>query len=408
MRSIVPIAAIVVACVPLEVLADGGGLRVEPLQIEHAQALDRFHAELEALADGRRKEPVRIVVYGDSNLAADRLTGALRRLLQGRHGDAGHGFVAFGEPWPGYRHQDVRRGWSGSFEMYNPTTRRGRDHRWGYGGVAVESVGPGTVWVGTSRDGGVGGAVERFTILYLSRPRGGSVDVELDGQPAGSFSTAGERATTGSFRMQVVDGPHELRLRAHAGVRLFGAILERHRPGIVVDSIGIGALSTYNLLILDRAFFVEQLALRRPDLVVLTMGTNDQNPRRLVAQRGELVDRIREAAPDASILMCSPPDHARWHPREAAWRSEPRMASISRALRPIAAQNRAAFWDLFNAMGGPGSVSRWTAIGFVAGDRIHLRQPLADRMAAALVEALDHDRDRWRRERASSRELALR
>ncbi|MCS6899944.1 MAG: hypothetical protein RMJ98_09770 [Myxococcales bacterium] len=65
------------------------------------EALSAFHHKVIDLVRGQHKEPVRILMYGDSNLAADRLSGGLRRTLQEALGDSGHGFVVLGRAWPG-------------------------------------------------------------------------------------------------------------------------------------------------------------------------------------------------------------------------------------------------------------------------------------------------------------------
>src|SRR5438552_13810699 len=49
----------------------------------------------------------RIIHYGDSHVAADILTGELRRQLQLCFGEAGAGFVLPGRPWPGYSRPGV-------------------------------------------------------------------------------------------------------------------------------------------------------------------------------------------------------------------------------------------------------------------------------------------------------------
>lgn len=367
--------------------------RVTSVDIEGGEHLASFHRALEALAQGRRTEPVRIVWYGDSNHAADRFSGAMRRLLQARYGDAGHGFVAFGNPWPGYRHEDVTRGASYGLTVLNPTTRRGHDTLWGYGGIATVG-GPGaTMRVGTTPDGAVGRSVARFTVLYLEHPRGHEIQVSLDGRRTDAFSTEGHGA--GAYTIDVPDGAHELGLRFDGTERVFGAVLERERPGVVLDAMGIGALSTYHLLRADRDLFVQQLGLRRPDLVVLTMGTNEQNPRRLPDERRRLLERVRAAAPGASILTLAPPDHARF--RGGRWKSEPRMRAVTDTLRTVSAETGSAYWDLYTAMGGAGSMNAWASRGEAAGDRIHFQQPLADRLAVALDAALQRDHERFLR-----------
>ena len=50
------------------------------------------------LARGKATEHVRIAVYGNSNMTMDYMTGAMRRLLQSKFGDGGHGYVAMARP----------------------------------------------------------------------------------------------------------------------------------------------------------------------------------------------------------------------------------------------------------------------------------------------------------------------
>src|SRR5580658_2842939 len=71
-------------------------------------SLDAFYASL------RRKEVTRILHYGDSPTTADSITSDVRRLLQARFGDAGHGFVLIAKPWAWYSHSGMRleaKGW---------------------------------------------------------------------------------------------------------------------------------------------------------------------------------------------------------------------------------------------------------------------------------------------------------
>ena len=64
-----------------------------PHFIDDPGALEKFFAKLVRV---EQKEPgaiARIVYYGDSIVASDFITGKLRRLLQDRFGDAGHGYA---------------------------------------------------------------------------------------------------------------------------------------------------------------------------------------------------------------------------------------------------------------------------------------------------------------------------
>ena len=53
----------------------------------------RFYAALARILRPGRRTPARITHYGDSPITNDGITGTVRRLLQQRFGDAGHGFI---------------------------------------------------------------------------------------------------------------------------------------------------------------------------------------------------------------------------------------------------------------------------------------------------------------------------
>lgn len=69
--------------------AGGSQSPVKPL----ANKLAPFYAALGKLEAGSASEPMTILHLGDSHIAADHITGEVRRLLQARFGDAGRGLM---------------------------------------------------------------------------------------------------------------------------------------------------------------------------------------------------------------------------------------------------------------------------------------------------------------------------
>src|SRR5204863_9746540 len=77
------------------------------------RALESFYQSL-ALTFAQRETGendnpaiTRISHYGDSHVAADILTGALRRYFRRDFGDAGPGFILAGHPWSWYSRSGV-------------------------------------------------------------------------------------------------------------------------------------------------------------------------------------------------------------------------------------------------------------------------------------------------------------
>jgi hypothetical protein len=108
--------------------------------VDEGKSMEPFYARLARLVRGKAKDHVRIAVYGDSNMTMDFITGAMRRTLQAKFGDGGHGFVALARPWAWYRHFDVKMdvqdaGW----RKIATSTNQVSDGHYGFANIASES-----------------------------------------------------------------------------------------------------------------------------------------------------------------------------------------------------------------------------------------------------------------------------
>src|SRR5262249_50097645 len=190
-----------------------GQITRTPGEIEDpsGHALDHF---LDALGRAEAGQAIaRVCHYGDSPITNDGITSTVRRQLQLRFGDAGHGFILIDKPWGWYEHagivHDASRGWT-SDPMF---ISRG-DHLYGLGGVSFTCACAGTnATFGTATEGDVGRQVSSFDIYYLAQPGGGDFDIAVDGSPVRSVSTAMDVARSGFARVQAPRGPHTLTIR---------------------------------------------------------------------------------------------------------------------------------------------------------------------------------------------------
>ncbi|NMC71673.1 MAG: hypothetical protein GYA57_16620 [Myxococcales bacterium] len=326
------------------------------------RALDPFYAALRRTALGEPGAVTRITHYGDSVIVEDLWTGTVRRKLQQRFGDAGAGFLFVARPWEWYGHQDVVTRFTDAWHVKRVTVGQSRDRLYGYGGVTFLAAGPGAkATFATSSAGATGGAVSRFEVYYLAQPDGGAVALAVDGAARETFSTAAGAVGSGFHRLDLADGPHEIELRSLGGgpVRLFGVTLEREGPGVVYDGIGILGASARALLEPDEAHWREQFEHRRPDLVILTFGTNESDHDLSLAgyreQLERVVARIRAVAPFAGCLLAGPPDRGDPNTR----RTRPVIPKIVAVQREVALAGGCAFWDTFAAMGGQDTMWRW-------------------------------------------------
>jgi lysophospholipase L1-like esterase len=325
--------------------------------------LDPF---FERLAATERKVPhavTRILHYGDSTIASDYVSGTMRRRLQARFGDAGHGFILIANPWEWYFHNDVLHASGGDWKASRLAGPVAPDGMYGLGGVSFTSYGGGVAWFGTATRGDFGRRVSRFDLHYLEQPGGGDVEMSAGEGPTDRISTRGKAKVPRVHSVRVDDGAAKLTVRAMGGgpVRLFGVALEREQPGVVYDALGSHAAMAVYWRRQDRAHWKEDLALRDPALVVFQYGTNESDLWRLDRDEYEhdladLIDELRDIA-KAPVLVVAPLD--RCESKGGRLVTKQVILDLVAIQRRVALAHGAAFWNMFDAMGGEGSMSRW-------------------------------------------------
>ncbi len=191
-------------------------------------SLDAFYASL------RSHKVTRILHYGDSPTTADSITSDVRRLLQARFGDAGHGFVLIAKPWAWYGHNGIRldaKGW----EIEPASQRRAPDGYHGLGGVSFRGE-PGAM----SRVGLPDGGYTNAIVYYLAQPDGGIFTVTSGEAKIVDVNTSAEKKQPGFAEFALPPGTTTIELRVVSGkVRLFGYRFDKDQPGVQYSSIGI-------------------------------------------------------------------------------------------------------------------------------------------------------------------------
>ncbi len=369
-------------------------------------ALDAF---LSALAKVEHKEPgsiARITYFGDSIVASDFVTATLRRRLQARFGDAGHGFMLMANAWPGYFHNDVKRFAAPGWQVSRVVGPFAKDGLYGLGGVSFRSQGPGVFSrFATAKSGTFGRAVSKFVLDYLEQPEGGKIEIKIDGATREEFDTSSSQPssqTKSALKVyEVPDGEHELEVRAlSANVRAFGVWMEREVPGVVLDAIGIQGCRIRFLDQSDDAHFAEQLQMRAPNLVVFQYGMNESEDGELFpldqyeSTMKAVLEQTKRAIPKASCLLIGPMDRA--DKRGSTYTSRPVIPKLARIQRKVASEVGCAYWDTFGAMGGTGSMGIWVQRGLGSSDLAHPTSAGAELLGRwiylALMEAYAHHR----------------
>jgi len=359
---------------PVDVPEEHSGVKVasdelvgvtRELEDPSGRAMDSFYSALLATASSRDARITRISHWGDSTIASDDVTSTLRRRLQKRFGDAGHGFLLIGKGTMPYRHKDVVNTESGNWTVHSVIYDERSDGRYGFGGHLHRGRGDGRSRFSTVEKGAVGKAVSRFELFYQTHPGGANVEMSVDGETPRKVVTRSQDVADSWEAIDVPDGAHSLSLRVASGgeARLYGMVMERPGPGVVYDSLGIVGARAARILNMDEKHLAGQVAHRSPDLLVIAFGGNEADDKGMnYEQYGEtfakVVRRLRAGMPQSSCLVVAPLDQGEKSSRGKI-RTIPTIPKIVSTQREVAEAEGCAFFDTFMAMGGPGAMNRW-------------------------------------------------
>jgi lysophospholipase L1-like esterase len=151
---------------------------------------------------------------------------------------------------------------------------------------------------------------------------------------------------------------------------LYGLSLESEDPGIVYSSVGVNGADVASVLRCD--LLQSQLRSLEPNMVVISLGANDAysrgfSPEAFKQNLGALVQLIRSACPQCSVILTTPGDayRQRRYPNK-------NYVAAREVIMGLAQTMELGVWDFFTVMGGEGSIMDWYRHGLATYDRLHL------------------------------------
>lgn len=142
-------------------------------------------------------------------------------------------------------------------------------------------------------------------------------------------------------------------------------------PGMTYHAIGVNGASTKSYLRCED--FEKNMHALAPDLVVFGIGINDAYmseesfiPEEFQARYDSLMDIFESINPDVVFLFLTNNDSyfRRKYPN-------PNAVAVKAVMMNLAKERDAAVWDLFEVMGGLGSIDLWVENNLARRDRIH-------------------------------------
>lgn len=390
--------------------------------------MDHFYA---ALREAKNR-PVRVAYFGDSFVEGDILTNDLRELLQSRFGGRGVGWVDMQSIVAGFRPTVTHR--SAGWADHNANDSKGYNSQLaGLAGRYYVPASTGTTSLSCQKNwhGDHLSSVEQATVFFT--PGGNmsvtasvngetaqtlwgsghtpanpeptyvtqlvptdSVDdmgdtvmkevrVRVDAQPSGSDGSDGTGVQAETVRGTI----QSITVSAHGSGRLYGIALDGSK-GITVDNFSMRSGNGWFLKDIPAETLRQFAAVRPYDLIILHYGLNIANKKSkdysyYTDRMAAGIRNLQQAFPQASILVVSVSDRGQ-KGSDGQMHTMPGVVELMQFQRKMASDTHTAFWNLYEAMGGDGSIARmkdekeanldYTHINFAGGK--HLAQIFFD------------------------------
>ena len=301
------------------------------------------------------ERPVRIAYFGDSFIEGDILTADLRELLQDKFGGSGAGFTDVAPPFPGFRttlYQQYK-GWDVRNVLQGDSCERSRLSLTQRYAMPLDSA------YTDIRGSKHYAHLDTFEVatIYVSSPHPAGLRVRKN------YSAAEQLTTEGTGRIEAIRTKGKMhRVRYYMDedslATYYGIALEGKR-GIVLDNFSFRGSGGTSLGSIPLRRWKEFSRVRPYDLIILHFGLNVASKKLLdygfyVQGLSHVLDRMKEAYPNTGFLIVGVSD--REDKIDGELHTMPGVKALMKYQQQAAAQNHIAFWNLYEAMGGEGSI----------------------------------------------------
>lgn len=349
---------------------------------ENDSCLHSFFKHLKTTGDTL----VRIIYYGDSQIEGDHLTYTLRKNLQERFGGAGIGYLPIEMYFNTTEHLAVI---TNDFEKrmvaYEQNDSLLPFGLYGRFFQPIKSSGEIRI---VNR--GNGNAYSKVNLLFS-----GEAKLRVESEETVNYTLNGKNVENLAMLINKSTSNLKLKFSDFNNFNLYGLLLDQEK-GIAVDDVSFRGNLNLMLNRFDGDVFTAMGLLLNPSLIVLQFGLNvvpDIRPEytsyRYAVERD--ISYLKKYLPGTSILVIGLSDIAHKVNEEMVPYSNASL--ILNEMRTAAKNQRVAFWDMRQAMGGEGSIINWVSEGWARSDYAHLTitgtEKIGELLSRDLMSAYD-------------------
>lgn len=338
--------------------------------------------------DNARARRMRILHYGDSQIEEDRITSTVRARLQERFGGGGPGLLPFGRPYYTLCFSESSTAELCRYLAFGEGNRRS-DSKYGIMGQCVRL--DTSVFTSVSATKGNKGPSRYFRRMTMLS--GGGVKLKCNGRQYAAESPSGPSGVA-RITVDLPDSSYNVRFSTWGYGDIYGFQLD-DTLGVCMDNIPMRGCSGTIFTRISSAQLKEYAENDNVRLVILQFGGNAMPYRKTGKSISEFkqslekqIRHLHALMPDACILFIGPSDMST--SIGGRMKTYPHLPMMVDSLRAAAFDAGAAYWDMYAAMGGEGSMAEWVKAkpALAGSDHVHFTPLGAEAVGNMLYESL--------------------
>ncbi len=328
---------------------------------DSSSALSHFFQSLNLLK--KKKSKTRIAYFGDSMIEGDLISQDFRDCMQDFFGGNGVGYIPITSIVSGFRTSVIHS--FGGWTTYNLLENIPQNHSLGIAGFSFV---PNTTTVIDSNNFTSGSWVKYTAVnkkhlnkfyetkLLYGKSEGDNFVIINGNRYKLIGSNEVNQLVINTFSQQV-----NARFQCNTPLDIFGFSMECD-SGVIVDNFSFRGNSGLPIQKVKKTIYSATNACFDYDLIILEYGLNAVDPRVTDFSWYEkgmnvVIKHIKASFPNASILLISVGDKS--YRKEGVYQTDPSVPILVEAQKRMARDNKLAFWSLYDAMGGYGSMVKW-------------------------------------------------
>jgi len=364
--------------------------------IENSTALDNFYQKLLDLKN-KKRDRVTVIHIGDSHIQADIISRVVREGLQNNFGSAGRGLIFPFNAAKSNEPYDIETSSTGLW-LRDKVVKCANTMPIGLCGWSLKTEVAGSeLFFKIKNSENLDNSTKKISIFHNNSLT--SFGHKLEGNSHQEIATEIENKDTLISVYKFINPVNDFSIKTQQANNnqnsfvFYGCVLENEKPGILYNSIGVNGAAFESYVV--QQDFLKQVPLLKPDLIIISLGTNDSYGKifeisKFYDNMSGLIGSLKTTNPIANFLMTTPPHYLKKDVisktiylkkkkgkkkskriSKKVYLENPNLDLVREAVIDYSLNQNIAYWDLYQIMGGKGSMNKWLKSSLARPDNIH-------------------------------------